>query len=217
MYGLFPFFIPEVTHQNLTKLGIVDKYDFARPVAQPIPKVLNTLTGIRYVFNDSTKFNQTYKADMELLTDGYGFMLTFDDYKRHETDKQLVWHALFPNKDAVDKSIQWYKEKTVAMLKQYSYSYDGVPGTYVDIIKNVVNLVSVHWAADKLVSALSPTNRILNKYTECFLLVLTVWYPAEDGRESEGSVHGAGGVRHVRRPLYLRVREHRPRTRLGAA
>lgn len=154
VYGLFPFFVPEVTHQNLSKLGLVNNYDFSRPIAQPIPKVLNTLTGIRYVFNDFNKFHQTYKFDMELLTDGYGFMLTFDDKAKHETDKQLVWHALFPNTDAVTKAIQWYKDTTTAMLKQYSYKYDGVPGTYVDIIKNVVNLVSVHWAADKLVCAL---------------------------------------------------------------
>ena len=34
----------------------------------------------------------------------------------------------------------------------YSYQrYDGVPGTYVDIVRDVINIVSVHWAADRLV------------------------------------------------------------------
>ncbi|THH11068.1 hypothetical protein EW145_g888 [Phellinidium pouzarii] len=136
VYGLFPFFTPEVTHQNLTKLGIVDNYDFKRPVATPIPKVLNTLTGIRYVFNDFEKFHQTYTANMAPLTDNYGFMLTFDERKKHDTDKAMA--------------VEWYKTKTTALLKQYSFKYDGVSGTCVDIIKNVINLVSVHWASDKL-------------------------------------------------------------------
>lgn len=54
-YSLFPFFTPEVTRKNLTKLGIVDAYEFTRPISIPVPKILNTLSGIRYVFSDQTK------------------------------------------------------------------------------------------------------------------------------------------------------------------
>ena len=52
VYGLFPFFIPEVTKQNLTKLNMLQGYDFSRPKPTPVPTVLNTFTGIRQVFND---------------------------------------------------------------------------------------------------------------------------------------------------------------------
>ncbi|KAL5536114.1 hypothetical protein ACEPAF_4219 [Sanghuangporus sanghuang] len=150
VYGLFPFFVPDVTKQNLKKLGIADKYKYNRPVATPAPKVLNTLTGIRYVFNDFKKFKQIYTADMEMLTEGYGFMLTFDDEKKHSADRAFVWHALFPDMDTYKKNVEWFKSKARLMLKEKSVKYDGVPGTYVDIIRDVVNLVSVHWAADKL-------------------------------------------------------------------
>ncbi len=86
-YGLFPFFTPAVTKTNLANLakkGIIksiDDYSFDRPKALPIPKVVDTLTGIRYVFNDYTKFKTTYK-DMQLLTGGYGFFLVFDEKKK---------------------------------------------------------------------------------------------------------------------------------------
>ena len=33
-------------------------------------------------------------------------------------------------------------------------SYDNVPGRYVDIVKDVINVVSCHVSADKLVSVL---------------------------------------------------------------
>lgn len=38
--------------------------------------------------------------------------------------------------------------------------YDGVPGTYVDIVRDVINIVSVHWAADRLVSCIYAKERI---------------------------------------------------------
>ena len=132
-------------------MGIADKYDYSRPKATPVPKVLNTLTGIRYVFNDFQRFHQIYTADMEMLTNGYGFLLNFDDKKKHDTDLAMVWHALFPDQQTVSSFVDWYKQTTVDMIKQKSIQFDGVAGKRVDIVRNVINLVSVHWAADKLV------------------------------------------------------------------
>lgn len=57
------------------------QYSFDRPKALPVPKVLNSLTGIRHVFNDFRKFKVTYGTDMRLLTDNYGFFLVFDEEK----------------------------------------------------------------------------------------------------------------------------------------
>jgi hypothetical protein len=62
---------------SLTKQGIATRYTFDRPTASPIPKVLNTFTGIKYVFNDPARFNNVY--EMKALGDGYGFILSFDE------------------------------------------------------------------------------------------------------------------------------------------
>ena len=83
VYGLFPFFTPPTTKLNLTNLKVVDKYDFNRPRPVPIPKVVDTIAGIRTVFNDSVTFKTTYPT-MELLTEGYGFFLTFDSEKKQQ-------------------------------------------------------------------------------------------------------------------------------------
>jgi hypothetical protein len=61
---------------SLTKQGLVARYTFERPVTARIPKVLNTFTGIKYVFNDPTRFHNVY--EMQGLGDGYGFILAFD-------------------------------------------------------------------------------------------------------------------------------------------
>ena len=206
VYGLFPFFIPEVTKQNLTKLGIADKYKYNRPIATPVPKVLNTLTGIRYVFNDFNRFKVIYKADMEMLTEGYGFMLTFDEQKKHDTDKAMVWHALLPDLNVYKQNVEWFKNKTKEMLKEKSVKYDGVSGTYVDIIRDVINLVSVHWASDKLVSRIFYPVYLLGCLSYLFSLS-TVRYPTQDKEESAWFVHGAGGVDHTYRLVHVCVRE----------
>lgn len=151
VYGLFPFSVPAATKDNLTKLGIADKYDYTRPVPQPVPKVLNTLTGIRHVFSDSTKYIQTYTKDMTMLTRNYGFMLVFDEQAKHDRDLAFCWHALVPDQATMKEYTQWYKDTTIRLLNEKKFSYDGVPGTYVDIVRDVINLVSVHWVADKLV------------------------------------------------------------------
>lgn len=77
VYGCFPFFTPQKMKDSLTKQKIADRYTFTRPVATPVPKILNTFTGIKAVLNDPTKFNVAY--EMSRLGDGYGFLLSFDD------------------------------------------------------------------------------------------------------------------------------------------
>jgi linoleate 10R-lipoxygenase len=65
VYGLFPFFTPDNMKKNLTKQGIADKYDFSRP--NPLPPVVSveTLRGIKTVFDDFERFKVTYTDDMK--------------------------------------------------------------------------------------------------------------------------------------------------------
>lgn len=62
---------------SLARQGTVAQYTFDRPVAARVPKILNTFTGIKYVFNDPARFHTVY--DMKGLGDGYGFLLAFDE------------------------------------------------------------------------------------------------------------------------------------------
>jgi linoleate 10R-lipoxygenase len=62
---------------SLTKQNLATRYTFDRPITSPIPKVLNTFTGIKYVFNDPLRFHNVY--EMSGLGDGYGFILAFDE------------------------------------------------------------------------------------------------------------------------------------------
>ncbi|KAJ7704765.1 heme peroxidase [Mycena rosella] len=148
VYGCFPFFTPQKMKQSLTSQGIAANYTFDRPVPAPEPKVLNTFTGIKHVFNDPARFPTVY--DMKGLGNGYGFLLCFDQAPKHDPDLALALHALFPTESSLSQYRAWYRDSATQLIKERSWKYDGVSGNYVDIVKSVINTTSVHWAADRL-------------------------------------------------------------------
>ena len=91
------------------------------------------------------------------------------DFHRHDNDKAMVLHALFPEKESLNQHAMWLGAATRAKIKEktwqwvvgsapptrsliVSYRYNDGQGNYVDIVKDVINVVSCHVAADKLVS-----------------------------------------------------------------
>ncbi|KAK0466057.1 heme peroxidase [Desarmillaria tabescens] len=146
-YGLFPFFTPAAVKENLKNLGFdLSNYNFERPKPKPIPIVIKTISAIRHVFNDFEIYKQTYTADMELLTQGHGYVLVLGGCRRFVTLK-----ALFPDQQAKTKYVDWYRAKTIKLLKKKSFKYTGLPGNRVDIVRDVINLVSAHWVSENLI------------------------------------------------------------------
>ncbi|KAG6809292.1 hypothetical protein H0H92_000805 [Tricholoma furcatifolium] len=136
----FPWHMKEsLHHQKLEK-----KYTFDRPKVQAIPKILNTFTGIKTVLNDPSHFKIIYEKH------GYGSILMFDEVAKHDKDRSMVLHALFPTPEALGLHVRWVGESIVKQIKAKTWKYPGVPGNYVDIVKDVINIVSAHVSSDKL-------------------------------------------------------------------
>ncbi|THV00228.1 heme peroxidase [Dendrothele bispora CBS 962.96] len=148
IYGCFPFYVPSKIKPSLEKQGLVGDYNFDRPVPAKIPKVLNTFTGIKYAFSDPSKFHVLY--DLSGLGNGYGNVLGFDDPKKHDDDHAWAVRAMFPNKSSMDEYRKWYHDSIQQKIKEKSWSFSGLPGNYVDIVNDVINVVAVHWAADRI-------------------------------------------------------------------
>jgi linoleate 10R-lipoxygenase len=62
---------------SLTRICIAEQYTFDRPSAHPECKILNTFTGIKYVFSDPTRFKVIYEKF------GYGSILMFDEITKY--------------------------------------------------------------------------------------------------------------------------------------
>ncbi|EKM48647.1 uncharacterized protein PHACADRAFT_214715 [Phanerochaete carnosa HHB-10118-sp] len=155
IYSLFPFYTPAAMKENLARLGIADQYsglDGRRPQVLPVPKVVDTIEGLVHVLADADKFGTPYTRNMKLLTEDYGFFLNFDEQDKHAKDKAWAAHALFPKgRESFEDHMQAYKSITEGLVKDYSYNIDGIPGTRVDIVGNVINLIAVRWVSDYLV------------------------------------------------------------------
>ena len=191
VYSLYPFFTPQHMKESLKKQKLDKKYTFDPPVAARIPKVLNTFTGIKTLFNDPAKFKVIYEKY------GYGSILMFDEIAKHDNDKKLVLHALFPDKDSLTQHAAWIKEKTKAKIAERAWSYPNVKGKYVDIVKDVINAVSCHVTADKLTGVpLKTKENPRGLYTENELfdmltILFTVTFLTFDDPENSFSLHEA--------------------------
>ncbi|KAJ7448053.1 heme peroxidase [Mycena latifolia] len=149
VYACFPLFTPQKMKESLTAQGIAAKYSFDRPVPARQPKILNTFTGIKDVFNDPARFPVIYD-DLRHVGGGYGSFLCFDTPAKHNPDRALAIHTFFPSENSLAGYREWYRNFVSQKIKERSWKYSGVSGNHIDIVKSVINSASVHWVADCL-------------------------------------------------------------------
>ncbi|KAG6877820.1 hypothetical protein C0993_003604 [Termitomyces sp. T159_Od127] len=128
---------------SLTRQKIAKKYTFTRPKALPITKCINTFTGIKAVFSDPSRFKVIYEIP------GYGSPLVFNQARSRHSDKAII-HAIFPDEASLDQHATAFAASVEAKIKEKSWKYPNISGNYVDIVKDVINAVAVHIAADKV-------------------------------------------------------------------
>ncbi|KDR77934.1 hypothetical protein GALMADRAFT_244901 [Galerina marginata CBS 339.88] len=143
VYSLYPFFTPSKMKDSLTRQGLQDKYTFDPPTTIPVAKVFNTFTGIKTIFNDSTKFKVIYEKF------GYGSILMFDDISQHTTDRAMIMHAVFPDTSSIADYAAFFAATVKKKISETVWSYDNVPGNYIDIVKGVIYPTVAHIAAEK--------------------------------------------------------------------
>ncbi|KAI3616961.1 heme peroxidase [Moniliophthora roreri] len=202
VYTCFPYFTPKKMHESLTRLQLADKYTFERPKPAPVVKVLNTMQAIKYVFSKPTEYPVVY--DMKGLGGGYGFMLTFDEATKHDADRNLALHALFPTKDSLNEYRKWYRDQVTLRIRERSWKYDGVPGRFVDIVNDVINSTSIAWASERLCgldmktkenpSGMYTEAEIYEMFTTMFTLIFLAIGDNEHGFSLRKQVLQAGGV-----------------------
>ncbi|KAL0959663.1 hypothetical protein HGRIS_011365 [Hohenbuehelia grisea] len=191
VYSLFPFFTPEHMKESLTTQQIADKYTFEYPKPQPVPVILNNFTAIKHAWSDPARFKTIYEKY------GYGSILMFDDVKQHERDRAYVLHALFPDKTSLDQYALWFREETAAKIQEKTRKLDGVPGLYVDIVKDVINMVACKFAAEKLCGiSLKTKEHPSGVYTEkeifdMLITLFTVTFLTFDEPETSFALHSA--------------------------
>ncbi|KAG9026836.1 hypothetical protein FRB95_008385 [Tulasnella sp. JGI-2019a] len=147
IYGLFPFYTPKTMSAALKDLGLSTQYALDRPLKAPPVISVNTWAGVTSVLADFKAFSVTYGDSMRAMTKGYGFFLAFDEPSKHIFDMELMRNALFPNEAALPGYAEFYGNMTSRLIREKSFSLVGQASRSVDIVRDVLNLVPVHWVS----------------------------------------------------------------------
>jgi hypothetical protein len=139
-YAHFPFLVPDKFKDRLRRLkGIpFDNYTWTRPVPPQEVVPVSTYKDVSAVMIDKDTFRSSYDGKISNITDK---VLLY---------KQIIQQHLFS-----DQEISLWKHcflyRTSMLIKEKSMEHIGSPEhRYVDIVKDVINLVPVYWFADEL-------------------------------------------------------------------
>jgi linoleate 10R-lipoxygenase len=147
-YTWFPLQTPESMEVFLGKLGTADRYDFNRP-PDPAP------TAIAKEYNDvqqilgSAKFRQPYGDKGARIVSGEGFFLASNNDAESLRDQREVLRVM-GEPGETDHIAHYFYEKTRELIKVKSYSLTDKNTKYVDIVRDVLCYVPLHWAASEL-------------------------------------------------------------------
>jgi cytochrome P450 len=148
VYAHFPFVVPPTMEHYLIKQGVAHKYNFKRPKHIHEPVAVNTFQGVKQVLGDMRIFRTTYSQSMNDLTKGHGFFLAFDEPSKHRAERVMMYRALY-SPGALDHYAGFYGSTTARLIGLKSY--ESRKGTMnVDIVRDVINLVPVHWICEEV-------------------------------------------------------------------
>ncbi|KAG8952208.1 hypothetical protein FRC04_004915 [Tulasnella sp. 424] len=150
VYGLFAFYTPKTMVSVLSNLRIKELYDFVRPGSEQEITTVNSYAGVNQVLFDYQSFKVTYERTMKRLTNGYGFFLAFDEPAKHLKDLKLMREALFPTPNTMSEYGAYYRTITAHLIETKSFSLVGKGTRSLDIVRDVFNLVPVHWISRKI-------------------------------------------------------------------
>ncbi|KAF8265060.1 linoleate diol synthase [Lactarius quietus] len=158
-------FTPESMEVFLRKLGKVDLYNFNRP-PDPAP------IGIAKEYNDvqqilgSAQFRHPYGDKGARIVSGEGFFLASNKEAENQRDQREVLRIMGAP-DETDHVANYFYEKTRELIHVKSYSLTDKSIKFVDIVRDVLRYVPLHWAASELAGlTLKANNDAFGDYTE---------------------------------------------------
>ncbi|KAF7309764.1 Heme peroxidase [Mycena indigotica] len=141
-YAFFPLMTPTAMKANLTKLHLLDGYDMARPKDERPVQIVSDYETVAEVLKN-TKFVSTYATRSARFIKGKGFFIVESEEKRQE-----VFTKLFGSSDLLNKAATFFRETTSKLIASSSFKLVGGKTSVVDIVRDVLRLVPIYWAAD---------------------------------------------------------------------
>lgn len=151
-YSFFPLMTPDAMKTNLTKLKLIDQYDLSRPAPRSAVKNITEYRQITEIIK-SDEFTLPYAARAAKVVRGKGFY-TVDGPQAQEK----VYKALTDSSESVNKIGKYFYDTTRELIESCNYSLVGKKTYGVDIVRDVLRIVPVYWAASEIAGIQLKTN-----------------------------------------------------------
>ncbi|KAJ7765440.1 linoleate diol synthase [Mycena maculata] len=141
-YAFFPLMTPTSMKGNLAKLHLLGSYDLSRPRTLPPVQMVQGYAEIVEIMK-SPKFVAPYADRANKIIKGKGFFLIEGEKRQRE-----IYTELFQSQESLDKVGNFFRDTTRKLITYHSFTLVGGKIGVVDIVRDVLKVVPVYWAAD---------------------------------------------------------------------
>ncbi|KAH8986848.1 linoleate diol synthase [Lactarius akahatsu] len=170
VYTWFPLQTPASMQEFLGKLGTADRYDF-QPSPQPpplLPSQGNTMMCNKFWEALSSVTRTATRPHASSQAKGEFFLASEPDQDAEsQRDQTEVLRVLRASPERAEQIANYFYEKTRELINIKSYSLNDKNVKYVDIVRDVLRYVPLHWAATELAGlTLKEDSEAWGDYTE---------------------------------------------------
>lgn len=166
-YAFFPLMTPQAMTVYLKDLNLSDQYDMKRPTTRNPGVVAMDYTQVGNIIKDP-KFIAHYEKRAKDVVSGKGWIFTicvvweypywvlvfffvpysFFSAPEDRTEQKRVLGALAGTSEASAELTKFFFEKTQELIKSNSFNLSGSKTRSVNLVRDVLKLVPIHWIAD---------------------------------------------------------------------
>ncbi|PFH51764.1 hypothetical protein AMATHDRAFT_2679 [Amanita thiersii Skay4041] len=151
VYTFFPLMTPDSMKTNLTKMGLLDEYDLSRPKAREAPKPISEYGKVGEILRNKEAFTVPYSARAARIIKGKGFYTAEGD-----KEQQAVIEAIVRNPEgsttlpSADRIGRYFYDTTRKLVEANAFTLVGGKVRGVDLVRHVLKVVPVYWAATEV-------------------------------------------------------------------
>lgn len=149
VYTWFPMLTPVAMKKFLTKLNKLNEYSLERPgLYQAAPRHITDRETASALLKQPEIFTAPYAVKAANVVKGKGFFTAESDGAVAEKQRQQIMTAIIGNSD---KDItDFFYDMTLKLIQTNSYPMIGNNTRAIDVVRDVLKLVPLYWAAEEL-------------------------------------------------------------------
>ncbi|KZT27896.1 linoleate diol synthase [Neolentinus lepideus HHB14362 ss-1] len=148
-YTWFPLMTPDSMKGYLTKLGVVNKYEFNRPTTQSSLVVVDDYKAIKEILNNDA-FSVMGADRAAAFIKGDGFFIASTDSDKARKEQHELLRALAGSAELAQWTAKYFGRKAAELIRVQSYGNVGGKIQNIDIVRDVVRCAPIHWGASEL-------------------------------------------------------------------